>query len=142
MPVEALDTALALRRRAVAQARQHLAASTQASAASASHARALERQIEAETERASDPGGSDRLVEAFAAWLPGARHAATQARAAQDRQDAETSRLRAELTACRIGLESVEALIAQRESAREQARDRAAQRELDEIAQRRAQCSP
>lgn len=137
MRPEPLDTVLALRRRAVADARQSLAASTEAAAQAAAEARELECRIEAETERACRPEGTDQLVEAFAAWLPGARSAALQARANQERKDAEASRRRAELSACRTALESIEALIAERAAARSQARLRAEQHELDEIGRRR-----
>lgn len=137
MRPEPLETVRALRRRSVAEARQSLAASTEAAAAAAAEARELERQIETETERACHPEGTDQLVEAFAAWLPGARNAALQARAQCESKEAEASRRRAELAACRTALESIESLIAERAAARSQARLRVEQHELDEIGRRR-----
>ena len=67
-----------------------------------------ERNIARETEAASDPSGSDELVEAFAAWLPEARRRLEEARYRLESLQAETARARAGLTACRVALESAE----------------------------------
>lgn len=136
MASEPLEAVLAIRRRAVEQDRASLAASNQAASLADQQARAIEREIEKEAERAADPSGSDHLVEAFAAWLPAARQRAAQARALQDRHEAESSRHRAELTASRTAVEIIETLIAERHAARAQARSSAAQRELDDIPRR------
>ena len=77
--------------------------------------------------------GTDQLVEAFAAWLPGARHRAAQARAVHVRMEAEVGRLRAELQASRSALESIEALIAERRAAQAAEQARRWQRDLDEM---------
>lgn len=137
MRAEPLDTVLGLRRRAVDEARRRLAASTETATQAARQTRERERRIETETERACDNNSSDQLVEAFAAWLPGARHDVVQARTAQDRSDAEVARCRAELAACRTALEAIQTLIAERDAARAELRTRAMQRELDDFGQRR-----
>jgi len=72
------------------------------------------------------------MVEAFAAWLPGARRHAAEARDACERAGAEVARLRAVLTASRAASEAVEALLAQRAEAKAKDRDRRSQAELDE----------
>ena len=130
---DSLDSVRGLRVRAVDEARQTLAAGLAAAAAAHATASDAERVIDEETERASDPRGTDQLVEAFAAWLPGARHRAAQARAVHVRLEAEVGRLRAELQASRSALESIEALIAERRAAQAAEQARRWQRDLDEM---------
>lgn len=101
-------------------------------------AHAVERTIAEETEAAADPEGSDSVVEAFAAWLPGARRQLDQARRSLISLQSETTRARAELTACRTALESVEALQQQRRTEARRARERALERELEDRPRRRA----
>ena len=134
MSHDPLDTVLRLRRRAVDDCVVSLAAAIASATGAASVTRAAERSVVAETELASASDGDDSLVEAFAAWLPGAHQRITQARADQDRAEAEVSRCRAGLTACRTALESIEALRDQRRATLEAARAAAEQRALDDRA--------
>ena len=74
----------------------------------------LELAIAQETEAATDVQGTDAMVEAFAAWLPEARRQLGVARQVLLDRQAETMRQRAELTACKTALETVETLQKQR----------------------------
>ena len=134
MPHDPLETVLRLRRRAVDECLVALAAGIAAATAAASIARAAERSITDETELASTTYGDDSLVDAFAAWLPAANQRVAQARAGQDRAEAEVIRCRAELAVCRTALESIEALRDQRRATLETARAAAEQRALDDHA--------
>ena len=80
-------------------------------------AKQAERLIAAETVAASALDGDDGVVEAFAAWLPGARQRAAQAREACERAQADVSRARAVLSMTRAGVEAV-ATLAQEQAAR------------------------
>lgn len=75
----------------------------------------LELMIAQETEAATDIHGTDAMVEAFAAWLPEARRQVSSARQVLLDRQAETMRRRAELTACKTALETVETLQKQRQ---------------------------
>lgn len=131
-----METVLRLRKRAVDASRATLATSVAAASAADAAAREAEQMIRHERELASDLSGDDHLVEAFAAWLPGAQNRALQARAWHERQEAEVSRCRAELSACRTGLESIEHLIAERRTAREHEAARLVQHAMDEAGSR------
>lgn len=111
---ETLHTLFRLRRRAVDDARTALAEGLAAAIEAQTAARAAEQAIETEAHRASDPAGEDHLVEAFAAWLPGARHHVAQAWALHDRREAEVTRLRANLAACRSALEAITSMLEHR----------------------------
>ena len=88
--------------------------------------------IEREADAAAAGAGGDALVEAFAAWLPGARLRAGQAQALHERRQAETACARAALAASRGALESLETLIARRAAGVAETAARIAQRELDD----------
>ena len=92
----------------------------------------VERTIAQETQAATDVNGSDAMVEAFAAWLPGARQRLATARQVLLDRQAETMRSRAELTACRTALETVETLQQERKDARQRAIDMVYARELED----------
>jgi flagellar biosynthesis chaperone FliJ len=92
----------------------------------------IERTIAEEMAAASDPDGSDAMVEAFGAWLPRARQQLESARRVLSDRQAETVRVRAELTACRTALESVETLQQQRRDAARQALEHAHARDIDD----------
>ena len=136
MPRDPLDTVRRLRHRAVDEERRSLAESLAVAADAEAQARTAERHIEQEAERASDPSGDDALVEAFAAWLPGARHRAAQARALVERHEAEVSRRRAELAGCHTALAAIDGLIEQRRAAGVVAEQRSEQIAMDEAASR------
>jgi flagellar export protein FliJ len=136
MPHDPLKTLMRLRRQAVDEGRRNLATSLDAASAASDAVRRAELAIIKETDRASQPDGSDQLVEAFAAWLPGARTRVAQALALQDRQEAEVARRRAELTACRAALEAIEQLRAARQSVEDEALAKREARQIDEAASR------
>ena len=136
MANDPLATVITIRRRAVDEMRGKLSTSLAAAATAHQEARDAERSIEEETLRAADPSGSDTLVEAFAAWLPGARDRAARACALQDRREADVARCRAELAASRIALESVEALVDLRHAEARAEEARKASIAMDEIASR------
>ena len=135
---EPLETVRWHRQRAIDDVRQSLAASLAAASSADAEARTAERSIEAEATRASDTSGDDNLVEAFAAWLPGARHRVAQARALQERHEAEANRHRAELAICRTAMEAIETLINNRKAEASAIENRREQHALDEAAARTA----
>ena len=92
----------------------------------------VERTIAQETQAATDVNGSDAMVEAFAAWLPGARQQLASARQLLLDRQAETMRSRAELTACRTALETVETLQKERKDAAQRAIDLVYTRDLED----------
>jgi flagellar biosynthesis chaperone FliJ len=139
MPHDPLETVLRLRRRAVDDARCELVGRVGLASQASAEAVMAEQAIHEEIERASDPAGEDSLVDALAAWLPGARQRVTDARMRHDRAEAEVARCRANLAVTRTALESIEQLQRERRAAVEQARAHRDQLELDETASRRSQ---
>ena len=139
MPGSPLETVLRLRQRAVDDARQSLASSLLTADAADEQARTAEQRIEIEAQRATSLDGGDDLVEAFAAWLPGARQQAMQARAAHERLAAEVACRRAELAASRSGLEVIETLLRQKRDVAAAQQSRRMQQEIDEAGSR---CKP
>ena len=133
---EPLETVLRLRRHAVDEARRALTDSLVAVTEAEMAAHQLQRDIQAETERAADLAGGDAMVEAFAAWLPAARRRLSEARTVQDRHEAEVARCRAELTASRAAMQAVEALLSERRAKQADALGKQVQRGLDEAASR------
>lgn len=91
----------------------------------------LERAIAREMQAATDVTSSDAMVEAFAAWLPGARQQLASARQVLMDRQAETMRCRAELTACRTALETVETLQNERQDATRRAIEMVYARDLE-----------
>lgn len=132
MKHKAIQTVARLRRLALDDASQALSRALAAETAAAARADDATRQIADEAAAASSLTGTDATVEAFAAWLPGARQHATEAREACERAGAEVARLRAVLTASRAAYEAVESLLAQRREEEAKERDRRSQAELDE----------
>lgn len=92
----------------------------------------VERTIAQEMQTATDVNGSDAMVEAFAAWLPGARQQLAIARQALLDRQAETMRSRAELSACRTALETVETLQKERKDAIQRTIDLVYARDLED----------
>jgi hypothetical protein len=117
MPRSPLEPLLRIRRMAQDEAAAALSGFLQAETDAENLAKQADRQIAAETAAASALDGDDSVVEAFAAWLPGARHRAAQAHVARERAAADVARARAALTMARAGREAVAALIAERASA-------------------------
>jgi flagellar export protein FliJ len=139
VPRDPLSTLIRLRRSACEDAQHHVVRCLSAEAQAERAALEVEHSIARETQAASDPSGPDSVVEAFAAWLPGARRRLEEARRTLETLQAETARARAGLSACKTALESVETLQQERRSAARAARERAWQQELDDRPPRRTE---
>lgn len=129
-----IETTLWLRKRAVDEVKRDLARQLTAAAEASAALQEAERTLDDETRRVSSGDGDDSLVEAFAAWLPGARQRVAQAQSASEWHEAEVARTRAELAACRAGLEAIETLISRRQQVEVRRQDRQMQFALDEMA--------
>lgn len=132
MSRDPLGTLIKVRRLACDDAMRGLVAALDLESQALQAAHLIERAIAQETETASDPASPDAVVEAFGHWLLGARRQLEAAQHALQERQAETTRKRAELTACRTALESVETLQQQRRELAEQTLAQKAQRELDD----------
>jgi len=133
MKHDALVTVARLRRLARDEARQGLFRALAAEAAATARADDAMRRIADETVAASSLMGGDAVVDAFAAWLPGARQHAASTRTACERAGAEVGRMRAILAVSRTAAEAVETLLAQRAEALAKDQARRLQAELDEV---------
>ena len=91
-----------------------------------------ERTIALEMEIASAPHGADTIVEAFGLWLVGARRQLEAVRHSLLQHQSETIRARADLTACRTALESVQTWQDERKEAARKASERSFERELED----------
>lgn len=132
MARDPLATVARLRRLAQDDARQALAQALAHEAQAADRANSVQRDIASQAAAASSMDTGDAAVEAFAAWLPGARQQAAAARDVCERAGAEVGRLRAVLSATRAALEGVETLIAERSANDAQGRERQAEAERDD----------
>ena len=132
MTRDALATLIKVRQLTCDEAQRKLVAALTDEGQTEQIVHGYERAIAHEMELASDPSSSDAVVEAFGAWLVGARRQLEAARRVLVQRQAEAVRLRAELTACRTALESVEALHRQRREAATRARERSLERELED----------
>ena len=137
MPHDALPALARVRRLAQDEALAALTRALDAEAAADAAAKRAEQEIAAETVAAAALEGGDSVVEAFAAWLPGARHRAAQARAACERAGAETARARAVLAMARAAAEAITTLIAERAAHRSAAEAARAQLDLEDAARNR-----
>lgn len=132
MPRDPLSTLIRLRQRVLDEAQREVVSCLQVETEAQRLADEADRAIMREMEAASDPSGPDAAVEAFAAWLPGARRRVEEARREWATRQAETTRARANVAACRSALESVQTLQAERREAVAKARDRRQQLELED----------
>lgn len=132
MTRDPLATLLKVRRQACDDALCSLVAAVEAENSARSEAQVIERRMADEARVATDPQSSDQAVEAFAVWLTVARRQLATAEQAVLQREAETARKRAELTACRTALETIETLQQEREAAERRKRDASEQRELDD----------
>lgn len=137
MPPDPLATLARIRRLAHEDALAGLAHALQAEGDADGLAKQAERSIAAETAAAEAVDGGDAVVEAFAAWLPGARHRAVQARDACERAQADVSRARAVLAMTRAGVEAVQTLMQERTDRQAAAAARQEGHALDDAARRR-----
>lgn len=132
MATNPLATLLKVRKRACDEAQRALVDALALENRAERASQRMEREIALETEAATDLNGTDAMVEAFAAWLPVARREVAVARQMLSNRQAETIRSRAELTACRTAMETVETLITQRRDAAQRALDLLYARDLDD----------
>lgn len=132
MTRDPLITLIKVRRLASDEAQRHLVNALNEESRAERIVQETERVMAQEMETASDPNSSDAVVEAFGAWLGGARRQLETARRMLLDRQAETIRVRAELTATRTALESVEALQEQRRQEAQRAQDQRLQRELED----------
>ncbi len=142
MPRDPLDTLARVRRMSHEEALAALALVLQAEEEADDLAKQAERTIAAETFAAGALDGDDGVVEAFAAWLPGARQRAAQARGACERAQADVSRARAVLAMTRAGVEAVATLLDEQASRRAAAAARQEQHALDDAAHGRTGAGP
>ena len=138
MPHDPLLVLARVRRLAHEEALATFARALAAEAAADAIVKQADRSIATELAAASDLDGDDSVVEAFAAWLPGARQRAAHARQACERAQADVSRARAMLSVTKSGTEAVDAVIAERTRLQQAADARAEQHALDDAARRRA----
>ena len=138
MPRDPLTVMLRLRQRTVDEARLALAGAVAGETGATAMLRAVERSIETESDRASDPCGDDDLVETFARWLPAARDRVSQARKEQERWAVEVARTRAELAAARTGLEVIETMLREKRDAAAREEAKRSQQAIDEAGSRRS----
>jgi hypothetical protein len=137
MARDTLQALLRLRRLAHDEARRALSAAVAQEALALAAADATEREIARETELACRLEADDAAVEAFGVWLVEARRRAEATRDAAERAEAETARARATLNLARAGLESAEAVAAERAGLVAKAEARREQHALDELTRRR-----
>ena len=138
MPHDPLLVLARVRRMAHEEALANLARALAGEAEADDVVKQAERSIAGELEAASALDGGDGVVEAFAAWLPGARQRSAQAREACERAQADVSRARAMLSVTRSGTEAVAAVIAERARLQGAAEARSEQHALDDAARGRA----
>lgn len=137
MPLDAIATVLRVRRTALDEAKRGLAACLKDEDKAEAAARATERAIYDETAAAGALAADDAVMEAFAAWLPGARRRVEAAREMHERARADTARARAAVSAARSALEAAEVLQAERARVRAAEAERKQQLALDEAGRRR-----
>ena len=142
MPHDPLLVLARVRRMAHEEALATLARALAGEAEADGAVKQAERSIAGELDAASALDGGDGVVEAFAAWLPGARQRAAQARQACERAQADVSRARAMLSVTRSGTEAVAAVIAERARAQQAADARAEQHALDDATRGAARGRP
>jgi len=134
MKQDPLEALLRLRQVGVDQSRRDLAdclrAEDEAEAAMAS----ISASIEHEAEVVTDLSAGDAEVEAFAAWLHRMRPLQREAQRAVEKAAADIAAARAALAIAQAAVRVVEEMLAHHADAVRAEAERAAQRELDEIA--------
>ncbi len=142
MPRDPLDTLARIRRLANEEALAALACALQIEGKADDLAKQAERIIATELVAAGALDGDDGVVEAFAAWLPGARQRAYQAREACERAQADVARARAVLAMTRAAMEAVATLAKEQAARRAAAAARQEQHALDDATRGRGGLSP
>lgn len=136
MKRDPLDAVLRLRRLALDDAGREFADCLRRETEAEQATAAVEAAIVRETEAATSLSAGDAVVEAFGAWLRRAHRDLHAAQAAQERAEAETSRVRAILAAARAAVRAAEHMRSASAAARQADADRREQRTLDEIGPR------
>jgi hypothetical protein len=133
--LKTLNTVSRLRRFAVDEARQTLAACLHAEAIAAEAEKSAEAAMRREGAAAACLSADDATVEAFAAWLPRGRQALGVARERHERASAATFVARAKMAAALTAAAVIDRLRQTRMAEQQTTADRVAQATLDEIAQ-------
>ena len=137
MPRDPLDTLARVRRLAHEEALAALARALQVEGVADELAKEAERIIATELTAAGTLDGDDSVVEAFAAWLPGARQRAYVAREACERAQADVARARAVLAMTRSAMEAVATRAKEQAGRRASAAAQQEQHALDDAARAR-----
>jgi flagellar export protein FliJ len=135
---DGLQTLLRLRRLALDQARSGLADCLHAEAEASATVRTIANDIQRETDLVCRAQGDDRIVEVFSAWLRRVRISQQAAANALLTAETHTLEARSVLVAGRIAVETVEALIAQRQAEQVAAERQQDQKLLDETGRSRS----
>jgi flagellar export protein FliJ len=139
MTRDPLETLLRLRRLAVDQARRGLADCLCVESEAAQAVAEIEAAIGHETDVATNLASDDADVEAFAAWLRRIRPKQHAAHAAEAQAEVATAQGRAVLAAARAAVRAAEQMLEEYEAAAREGAEHKAQREIDEVAQRRGE---
>lgn len=137
MRADALATVLKLRRHALEQARCALADALAVQDEAERVLVAAEQAIAHEMAQASEPGPGDGAVEAFAAWLPGARRRVAMAQRVLEDAVSDSAKARATVNLARAGLEATEAIEAAQVAEKAERVARTEQQAIDDAARRR-----
>ncbi len=129
-----LESLIRVRRIALDETRRTLAQCLEAEETAARTRAEAESEIVRERQAAENIGAGDAAVEAYAAWLPGARERLLRAVAAQERMAADIARARAALTVARGSYEAAEDANARRLADERTARQGREQAAIDEFA--------
>ena len=136
MKPDPLEALLRLREVAVDQSRRDLADCLLAEGEAEASVAAIDASIEHEADVVTDLRSGDAEVEAFATWLRRMRPRQQEARRATEQATAETAAARAALAMAQTAVRVVEEMLAHHADAMRAEAERAAQRELDEMARR------
>lgn len=134
MKQDPLEALLRLRQVGVDQSRRDLADCLRAEDEAETAVASIAASIEHEAEVVTDLSAGDAEVEAFAAWLHRMRPRQREAQHAVAQAAADTAAARAALAIAQAAVRAVEEMLAHHADAVRAEAERAAQRELDEIA--------
>ena len=134
MKQDPLEALLRLRQVGVDQSRRDLADCLRAEGEAESAVSLIAASIEHEAEVVTDLSAGDAEVEAFAVWLRHMRPQQRQAQRAAEQAAADTTAARAALAVAQAAARVVEEMLARHADAVRAEAERAAQRELDEMA--------
>jgi len=133
MTDHALSLLLRQRLAALDEARARLAEAVAGETTLDDQRKAIERDIQRETDTVECLDTPDALVEAFASWLRAVRAEQRVNADALRQAEERTQEARTVLAACRAAVSTVEKLLEERAAAERRIEERVAQRSLDEI---------